>query len=128
MHADADLGSRQAQLASLVSDDRLEIRRLLPAGHNAAVDGENDAGNETRLIGGEKQQRFGCIRRLAIAAKRVHALKVGSTVFTCSGVRNVPYTGVSITAGAIAFTRILSAASSIARFLTSAWTPAFAAE
>ena len=75
MHADADLGSRQAQLASLVSDDRLEIRRLLPAGHNAAVDGENDAGNETRLIGGEKQQRFGCIRRLAIAAKRVHCVE-----------------------------------------------------
>ena len=46
---------------------RLGNRRLLPAGHNAAVNGENDAGNETRLIGGEKQQRFRCIRRLAIA-------------------------------------------------------------
>src|SRR5216683_2530138 len=72
---DADLGSRQAQLASLVSDDRLEIRRLLPAGHNSAVDGEHDAGNETRLIGGEKQQRFGCVRRLAIATKRVHRVE-----------------------------------------------------
>src|SRR5580704_18300358 len=62
--------------ASLVSDDlSREIRGLLPAGHNATVDGENDAGNETRLIGGEKQQRFGCVRRLAIATKRVHCVE-----------------------------------------------------
>jgi len=103
-------------------------RRLLPASHNAAVDGENDAGNETRLIGGEKQQRFGGIRRLAIAAKRMHCVESRQYSFHLLGREDVPYTGVSITAGAIAFTRILSAASSIARFLTSAWTPAFAAE
>jgi hypothetical protein len=37
--------------------------------------GENNTGNETRLIGGEKQQRFGCIRRLAITAKRMHCVE-----------------------------------------------------
>src|ERR1700747_2893067 len=62
--------------ASLVSDDLTrEVRGLLPAGHNAAVDGENDAGNETRLIGGEEKQRLGCTHRLAVTAERVHRLE-----------------------------------------------------
>src|ERR1700723_66428 len=50
-------------------------RGLLPAGHDAAVDGENDAGDKTRLIGSEEQKRFRRIRRLAIAAERVHRLE-----------------------------------------------------
>src|ERR1700728_2705298 len=41
---------------------------LLPPGHDAAVDGQDDAGDPLRLIGGEKQQALRGVLGLAVAA------------------------------------------------------------
>ena len=48
---------------------------LLPPGHDAAVDGQDDAGDPLRLIGGEKQQGLRSIFRLAVAAEGMHRVE-----------------------------------------------------
>src|SRR5215475_2796114 len=47
---------------------------------------------------------------------------------SCSGLMRQSKSGVSTTAGAMAFTRILYGANSMARLPVSAWTPPFAVE
>ena len=48
---------------------------LLPPGHDAAVDGQDDAGDPVRLIRGEKQQGLGSVFRLAVAAEGMHRVE-----------------------------------------------------
>jgi hypothetical protein len=81
--------SPDAACVRYVLDEMIGVPRSLPAGHDAAVDGQYYAGDEARLVRREEQQRFRRIRYLAVAAERMDALKVGSAALTCSGVKNV---------------------------------------
>src|SRR6202034_4315140 len=65
---EAQLATARPRAAFAACVTSAALGYLLPPGHDAAVDGQDDAGDPLRLIRGEKQQALRGVLGLAVAA------------------------------------------------------------